>query len=124
MTEAGIANGLIAGGIAADVIHQALTQGEYTSGFMSQYQRRWFANDRYKILLLQYRLTQLFLPLSHFDRNMFAKLMQVLFLGGRLNRRQKLQMLTYPLLPAPRQQDALFRHRSDGGTESTASWQE
>jgi len=101
MTEAGIVNGVIAGGIAADVTHQALSQGNSTHGFLSQYQRRWEATERYKVLWFQHRLTRLFLPLSRFDRHIFAKIMQVLFLGDKLSRFQKLQLLAYPLLPVP-----------------------
>lgn len=105
MTEAGIANGVIAGGIAADVIHQALLQENFTAELMSQYQRRWQATERHKILLIQHRLTRLFLPLSRFDRHILAKLMQVPFLGGELSRWQKLRLLAYPLLPAPKSAD-------------------
>ncbi len=105
MAEAGIANGIIAGGIAADVVHQSLLQENFTAELMSQYQRRWQATDRYKILLIQHRLTQFFLPLSRFDRHILAKLMQVLFLGGELNRWPKLRLLAYPLLSAPRATD-------------------
>jgi hypothetical protein len=65
---------------------------------MRQYQQRWEATDRYKFLLTQYRFTRLFMPLSRFDRNIFAKLMQVLFTGDDLNRFQKLQLLAYPIL--------------------------
>jgi digeranylgeranylglycerophospholipid reductase len=105
MTEAGIANGVIAGGIAADVIHQALLQENLSADIMRQYQRRWQATERYKILLLQHRLTRFFLPLSRFDQHILAKLMQVLFLGGELNRWQKLRLLAYPLFPAPKATD-------------------
>lgn len=98
MTGAGIANGVIAGGVAAEVIHQALTQKEFSPGFMRRYQQRWEATDHYKFLLIQDRFTRFFMPLSYFDRNIFAKLMQVLFMGGDLNCFQKLQLLAYPVL--------------------------
>ncbi len=100
MTEAGIANAVIAARIAADVIHQALMQGDFSAGLMSQYQRRWQASERYRVLRLQHRFTQLFRPLARLDRHLLAKLMQVLFLGGKLSRRQKLRLLAYPLLAA------------------------
>ena len=116
MTEAGIANGVIAGGIAADVIHRALGQENFTAEFMGQYQQRWQATDRYKILLLQHRLTQLFLPVSRLDRNIFAKVMQVLFLGHNLNRLQKLRLLAYPLLPAPKAAGRSVRILEELGT--------
>lgn len=109
MTEAGIANGVIAGGIAADVIHQALTQENFSAEFMSQYQQRYKATDRYKILWFQHRLTRFFLPVSGFDRHIFAKVMQVLFLGDNLSRFQKLRLLAYPLLPAPKAADRPVR---------------
>jgi len=105
MTEAGIANAVIAARIAADVIHQALMQGDFSAGLMSQYQRRWQASERYRALRLQHRFTQLFRPLARFDRHLLAKLMQVLFLGGELRRGQKLRLLAYPLLAAPQTAD-------------------
>lgn len=98
MTGAGIANAVIAAGVAAEVIHQALTQQNFSAEFIRRYQQRWEATDRYKSLLIQYRFTRLFMPLSRFDPNIFAKLMQVLFTGGDLNRFQKLRLLAYPML--------------------------
>lgn len=98
MTGAGIANGIIAGSVAAEVINQALTQENFSTEFMCQYQQRWEATDHYRSLLIQHRLTRLFLPLSRFDRNIYAKLMQVLFTGDGQNRIQKLQLLAYPIL--------------------------
>jgi flavin-dependent dehydrogenase len=98
ITGAGITNGVIAGGVAAEVIHQALTQENYSAEFIRRYQQRWEATDHYKSLLIQHRFTRFFMPLSRFDRNIFAKLMQVLFMGDDLNRFQKLRLLAYPIL--------------------------
>ncbi len=102
ISEAGIANGVIAGGLAAETIDRALAQENFSAQFLSRYQQRWQATERYKNLLLQHRLTQFFLPVSRFDRHIYAKVIQTLFLGGQLNRLQKLQLLTYPLLSAPK----------------------
>jgi digeranylgeranylglycerophospholipid reductase len=113
MTEAGIANGIIAGGIAADIIHQALTQEDFSSQFMRQYQDHWQATERYQTLWLQHRITRLFLPLSRLDRNIFAKVMQVLFMGDKLSRLQKLLLLAYPLLPAPRAASCVMQTLED-----------
>jgi digeranylgeranylglycerophospholipid reductase len=98
ITGAGITNGVIAGGVAAEVIHQVLTQENYSAEFIRRYQQRWEATDHYKSLLIQHRFTRFFMPLSRFDRNIFAKLMQVLFMGDDLNRFQKLRLLAYPVL--------------------------
>ncbi|MFZ5915362.1 MAG: geranylgeranyl reductase family protein [Chloroflexota bacterium] len=110
MTEAGITNGIVAAGIAAEVVHQALTQETFAAEFLAQYQRHWQATERFKILRLQHRLTQFFLPASRFDPNFFAKLMQVLFLGEGLSRLQKLQLLLYPLLKSQSTSDTCRRN--------------
>jgi digeranylgeranylglycerophospholipid reductase len=67
MTGAGIADSIIAGGIAADVVHQALTEESFDAEFMKQCQRRWQATECFKMLWLQHHLTQLFRPLSRYD---------------------------------------------------------
>jgi len=96
MTEAGIANGILAAQFAGKVIHEALLKENYSAQFFRQYQNMWRSSDRYKMIRFQYTLARLFQPFSQLDRNAFAKLLQITFLGGSLNRRKKLSILTYP----------------------------
>lgn len=98
LTEAGIANGVMGGRLAGQVANEALAAGDLSAVFLSRYQKRWQATPRYRMIRLQSRFSRAFLPFSRFDGNLFAKLMQVLFMGGQLSRGQKLRLLAYPLL--------------------------
>jgi len=102
LTGAGIANGVMGGRLAGQVACEALAAGNLSAAFLSRYQSRWQATSRYQMIRFQARLTRALLPFSRFDGNLYAKTMQVLFLGGQLNRRQKLRLLAYPLLSRTR----------------------
>jgi hypothetical protein len=49
------------------------------------------------MICFQSRLRRALLPFSRLDGNFYAKVMQVLFLGERLSRWQKLRLLAYPV---------------------------
>ncbi len=101
LTGAGIANGVLAGRIAGQVACAALARHDFSADFLAEYQQRWQATPRYQMIKLQARLTRALLPLARLDGNLYAKLMQGLFLGNSLNPLQKLWLLAYPLLPPP-----------------------
>lgn len=98
LTEAGIANSVVSGRLAGQVACEALAASDPSAAFLSRYQSRWQATSRYRMIRFQSHLTRALVPFSRFDGNLYAKVMQVLFLGGQLSRRQKLRLLVYPLL--------------------------
>jgi digeranylgeranylglycerophospholipid reductase len=101
LTGAGVANAVVGGRLAGRVACEALEAGDLSAGFLSRYQSRWQATARYRMIRFQARLTRALLPFHRMDGNLYAKVMQVLFLGGRLSRWQKLRLLAYPILGAP-----------------------
>ncbi len=98
LTEAGIANGIVGGRLAGRVACEALAAGDFSASFLARYQERWQATLRCRMIRFQSRLTRALLPFGRLDGNFYAKLMQVLFLGERLSRWQKLRLLAYPVL--------------------------
>jgi len=98
LTEAGIANAVASGRLAGQVACEALEAGDLSADFLSRYQSRWQATSRYRMIRSQSRLPRALLPFSRLDRNFYAKVMQVLFLGNSLSRGQKLRLLAYPIL--------------------------
>lgn len=98
LTESGIANGVYGGRLAGQTACEALAAGDYSAAFLSRYQTRWQASPRAQMSRLQSRLTRALLPASRLDPYLFAKVMQILFLGKDLNRWQKLRLLAYPIL--------------------------
>jgi digeranylgeranylglycerophospholipid reductase len=101
LTEGGIANAVLSGRLAAQATCEALAAGDFSAAFLSRYQRRWEATDRCRMVRFQSRLTRLLLPLSRLDENVYAKLMQILFMGGSMTRGQKARLLAYPLIRPP-----------------------
>jgi digeranylgeranylglycerophospholipid reductase len=100
-SEAGIANAIVSGRMAGQVACEALETEETSSAFLSRYQRRWHATERHRTIRFQAQLTQALSFFSRVDGNLYAKTLQVLFLGDQLSRWQKLRLLGYPLLKAP-----------------------
>lgn len=98
LTEAGIAKGVVGGRLAGQVACEALAAGDLSAAFLSRYQSRWQATSRYRMIRFQSRITRALLPFSRLDGNFYAKVMQVMFLGGQLSRWQKLRLLAYPIL--------------------------
>jgi digeranylgeranylglycerophospholipid reductase len=97
LTEAGIANAVVGGRIAGQVACEALMVNDLSMAFLSHYQTRWQATSRYRMIRFQSRFTDTLLSLSRCDKNLYAKIMQVLFLGDQLSRWQKLCLLAYPI---------------------------
>ncbi|RLC70900.1 MAG: hypothetical protein DRJ03_17830 [Chloroflexi bacterium] len=102
LTEAGIANGVAGGRLAGWVACEALAAGDFSASFLARYQERWQATPRYRMIRFQSRLTRALLPFSCLDENLYAKLMQILLVGGQMSRWQKLRLLAYPLFHARR----------------------
>jgi digeranylgeranylglycerophospholipid reductase len=98
LTEAGIANAAAGGRLAGQVACEALEADDLSAAFLSRYQSRWQTTSRYRSIRFQSRLTRALLPFSRLDGGFYAKVMQVLFLGGQLSRGQKLRLLAYPVL--------------------------
>lgn len=101
LTEAGIANGVYGGRLAGQTACEALAAGDYSATFLSRYQTRWQTSPRGRMVRFQSRLTRALLPASRLDPYLYAKLMQILFLGRDLTRLQKLRLLAYPLIRSP-----------------------
>lgn len=95
LSGAGIAYAAASGRLAGEVACEALEANEFTTAFLSRYQRRWEATPRFRNLRFQAMLTRVALPLARRDGNLYAKLLQVFFLGGELSRREKLCVLTW-----------------------------
>lgn len=98
LTGAGIMNSVASGRLAGKVACEALELDDFSAEFLSRYQNRWKSTPRCQMIEFQSRLTRVLRPFSRFDGNLYAKAMQVLFLGKTLTRWQKLQLLAYPLL--------------------------
>jgi flavin-dependent dehydrogenase len=115
LTDAGIANGVYGGRLAGQTACEALAAGDYSAAFLSRYQTRWQASPRGRMVRFQSRLTRALLPASRLDPYLYAKLMQILFLGRDLTRFQKLRLLAYPLIRAPHAKPSrdLSTHRDE-----------
>lgn len=100
LTAAGIANAIATGRLAGKVACESLAAGDTSVAFLSRYQARWQATSRYRMIRFQSRFTRALLPFSRLDENLYAKLMQILLLGGQMSRWQKLRLLAYPLFHA------------------------
>jgi digeranylgeranylglycerophospholipid reductase len=98
LTGAGIANAVAGGRLAGQVACEALSAGDFSAAFLSRYRSRWEATPRYRMIRFQSLLTRLLLPWSQIDGNLYARLMQLLFLSGELGRWQKVRVLAYPLV--------------------------
>jgi digeranylgeranylglycerophospholipid reductase len=98
LTDAGIANGVCGGRLAGQTACEALAAGDYSAAFLARYQTRWQASPRGKMVRFQSRLTRALLPVNRLDPYLYAKVMQILFLGRDLRRWQKLRLLVYPLI--------------------------
>lgn len=98
LTGAGIANGVASGRLAGQVACEALQAANFSAEFLSRYQRRWQSTPRCQMIEFQSRLARVLLSFSRLDGDLYAKAMQVLFLGDELTRWQKLRLLAYPLL--------------------------
>jgi digeranylgeranylglycerophospholipid reductase len=98
LTEGGIVNGVCGGRMAGQTACEALAAGDFSAAFLSRYQTRWQASPRGRMVRFQSRLTRALLPASRFDPYLYAKVMQILFLGRDLSRFQKLRLLAYPLI--------------------------
>jgi len=98
LTDAGIANGVCGGRLAGQTACEALASGDYSAAFLARYQARWQASPRGQMTRFQSRLTRALLPVNRLDPYLYAKVMQILFLGRDLRRWQKLRLLAYPLI--------------------------
>jgi len=106
LTGAGIAHAIVGGRLAGQVACEALQEGDFSADFLSRYESRWHTTSRYRRIRLQAVLTRTFLAASRFDSNLYAKLMQVLFLGGEVSRWQKIRVLAYPILKSQVEKNA------------------
>jgi digeranylgeranylglycerophospholipid reductase len=97
----GIDNAMNAGELAGLISNQALEQTDFSGKFLSKYQTEWGNNPIYKFIKRQDFVTKVCLPFSRIDKNISAKLRQLLFLRNEINNIQRIKVLAYPLLGKP-----------------------
>jgi digeranylgeranylglycerophospholipid reductase len=81
-----IQGGKIAGKVALD----ALEEKNFSRDFLSAYQKEWERTEDYKNIKKMYHLSNVFLPVSKIDRNIFGKM-----IGIGLNKRGMVRKLLY-----------------------------
>ena len=70
----GIAHAIEGGKIAGEVCVKALEENDFSENFLSLYDKLWRKTKNYRDITTRYLLSNIFLYLSKFDENAFAKL--------------------------------------------------
>jgi digeranylgeranylglycerophospholipid reductase len=86
----GISYAIRSGKIAANVASDALEHENLSKEFLSTYQKEWERTEDYINIKRMYHLSNVFLPLSRVDRNIFVKMV-----GIGLNKRGMMRKLLY-----------------------------
>lgn len=73
----GIAYGINGGKLAGKISVEALEADDFSSRFLSQYQRSWHKTADYSHLYSKYLLSNIFLHLLKFDKNAYPKLVAI-----------------------------------------------
>ncbi|RLF92333.1 hypothetical protein DRN50_09105, partial [Thermococci archaeon] len=84
----GIGYAINGGRIAGQSVLDALEENDFSKNFLSAYQKAWERTEDCRSIKKQYHLSNLFLPLSKIDRNIFGKMV-----GVGLNKRGLLRKL-------------------------------
>ena len=98
LIAAGIDNALESGDLAGRVMSEA---GDLSAGFLARYQREWQRTSASRFMRVQDWIVRTGQALSHLDRNVMAKSVQLALLGGTLTWLGKFQVLGYPWLGTP-----------------------
>ncbi|HID62482.1 MAG TPA: NAD(P)/FAD-dependent oxidoreductase [Anaerolineae bacterium] len=102
LIAAGIDNALESGDLAGRVMSEALAAGDLSAGFLARFQYEWQRTPASRFMRVQNWIARIGQALSHLDRNMMAKVVQLALLGGTLTWPGKLQALGYPWFGTPR----------------------
>jgi digeranylgeranylglycerophospholipid reductase len=102
LIAAGIDNALLSGDLAGRVMSEALAVGDLSAGFLARFWHEWQRTSTFRIMRVQDWIVRTGWILSHLDRNMMSKAIQLALLGGTLTWLGKFQALGYPWLGAPR----------------------
>lgn len=106
LVAAGIDNALESGDLAGRVMSEALAAGDLSAGFLARFQHEWQRTSASRFMRVQNWIARIGQVLSHLDRNMMAKVIQLGLLGGTLTWPGKLHVLGYPWLGTPRRPPA------------------
>ena len=86
----GISYAIQGGKIAAKVALDALKEVNFSEDFLSEYQKKWERTEDYMNIKKMYHLSNLFLPLSKIDKDIFSKM-----IGIGLNKKGMMRKLLY-----------------------------
>ncbi len=98
---AGIDNAMHAGKLAGLISDQALEREDFSEEYLSTYQMEWENDKKYKFIKKQELVARFCIPLSRIDKNISAKVNQLVFLRKRGNLIDDIKVLAYPLLGNP-----------------------
>jgi digeranylgeranylglycerophospholipid reductase len=88
LSGGGISYAIRGGKVAAKVALDVLKEGTFSKVFLSRYQNEWERTEDYRNIKKRYHLSNIFLPLSKIDKNIFSKMV-----GIRLNKRGTVRKL-------------------------------
>lgn len=77
ITSGGIDAAINGGKLAGEICIKALVENDFSSTFLSQYQTSWHKTNDYSNIYSKFLLSNIFLNISKFDENAFAKLFAI-----------------------------------------------
>jgi digeranylgeranylglycerophospholipid reductase len=98
----GIGNAMEAGELAGHISDEALEREDFSEEYLSRYQIAWENHESYTFLKKQELIAKFCIPLSRIDKNISAKVNQLLLLRDRINALDAIKVLAYPLLGTPK----------------------
>lgn len=102
LIAAGIDNALESGDLAGRVMSEALAADDLSAGFLARFQYEWQRTSASRFMRVQNWIARIGQTLSHLDRNMMPKVIQLALIGGTLTWPGKLCVLGYPWFGSPR----------------------
>ena len=86
----GVSHAIRSGRIAGSVALNALEEGNFSKEFLSKYQKEWERTEDYISIKKMYHLSNVFLPFSKMDKNIFGKMISI-----GLNKKGMMRKLLY-----------------------------